>query len=143
MKKLFILICVTFTFQYSYANLTESCRLEKLEVTAEDGQNGGIQIGMVLENGKAVSVSDDIQISQVSADKLSEVLSQEARLKTIIDSLHLVLENVASLNITKIASDATVIRFMDENGKLLAKVGRAQDQVGVCQTENQSSPQTP
>jgi len=112
-------------------------------VTAEDGQNGGIQIGMVLEKGQAISVSDDIQISQTSADKLNEVLSLETQLKHVADSLHLILENASSLQVTKIASDATVIRFMDESGKILVKIGRAQDQVGVCQTENQSSSQTP
>ena len=143
MKKLFFIVIMTvLSFQISYADIIESCRLEKVDIQAEDGRHGGIEVGMVLENGLVVSVSDDIQIKQHSVNELSQILSQ-TKLKSVVDSLHLSLENVSAVQILKIASDAIVIRLMDENGNILAKVGQTQNTIGVCEAENQSSSQTP
>jgi len=141
MKKSFLVALLTvLSFQTSFADVIESCRIGKIEIQAEDGRNGGIEIGMVLENGLAIAVSDDIRIQQYSASEMNRVLAQ-TNLKSVVDSLHLSLENVFSLQTLKIAEDATVIRFMDENGNTLEKVGQTQNVNGVCESEVQISSQ--
>lgn len=142
MEKLFFMaVLTTLSFQFAKADRIESCRLGQIEIQAEDGRNGGIEVGMVLENGQAISVSDDIQIKKYAANEFNQILSQ-SNLKAIIDSLHLSLENVSSVQTLKIASDAIVLRLIDESGHVVAKVGQAQNSAGVCESEGQSSAQT-
>lgn len=135
---IFFLTCLL--FQTSYADMIESCRFGNIEIQAEDGRNGGIEVGLVFENGDTVSVSDDIQFTQHSANELNQILSH-TNLKTIVDSLHLSVENVSKIQVMKIASDAIVIRLMDDNETILAKLGQSQSSSGVCEAENQSSSQ--
>jgi hypothetical protein len=143
MKKSIIVAMLTvLSFQVSYADVIESCRLGKVEIQAEDGRHGGIEVGLVLENGQAIAVSDDIQIKQDSVNEINQIVAQ-TNLKPVIDSLHLSLENVSSLQTLKIGEDAIVIRFMDENGNVLAKVGQTQIMNGVCESDVQSNSQTP
>lgn len=143
MKKSIIVAMLTvLSFQVSYADVIESCRLGKIEIQAEDGRHGGIEVGLVLENGQAIAVSDDIQIKQDSVNEINQIVAQ-TNLKPVIDSLHLSLENVSSLQTLKIGEDAIVIRFMDENGNVLAKVGQTQIMNGVCESDVQSNSQTP
>lgn len=142
MKNFFIAVLILFSFQFSYADLIESCRLAQTEIQIEDGRNGGIEVGMVLENGQAVSVSDDILVKEHTADDLNQIIS-ETRLKSVVESLHLTLENLAAVKTVKVASDALVISLIDENGRVLVKLGQTQKNQGVCEPETTVSSQTP
>lgn len=133
---LFIPISILLSFQFSYADVTESCRLGGSEITVEDGMNGGIAVGLVMQKGQTVGVSDDIQTAELGIEDLNNILTGTV-LRPLVDSLYFILKKTSVLRVTKIASDAVVIRFLDQDGKILIKIGQIQiaetpTQAGVC-----------
>ncbi len=141
MKNSFFVALMTM-FQFSYADVLESCRLGKISIQVEDGRNGGIGVGIILENDLAISVSDDIQIKQYSAKEIDQIVSRE-ELSSVVESARASMEGVSKMQILKVAQDATVIRFIDRNGIVLVKIGGFQKIEGVCEPELQSNSQTP
>lgn len=140
-NSLFIAALIVFVSQMSLADALESCQLETHQVVVEDGLHGGIQVALIYEGENLLSVSDEMHLTtyQIQSDNIKnniQQISENTDLADLINSLQPILENASEARKLEVGQEATVIRFMDTNGKVMAKIGQIGQQKGLCQPDS-------
>ncbi len=130
------------------ADLVESCNYEikidetetsLVEISVEDGKNGGIEIGLVHINKELKIISDAIVVKNFYGENKNEVF-RESMLSTIAASLEIDLSKMESSKLVTIdpeaqaddASGASVITVYDKDQNIITKVAQAGWSFGIC-----------